>query len=251
MNIKMVKMGMDIDETRNHRIRGIVPTKDGKYLFVEILQGNRPNRRYTSLSPKEYSLKYPNEKYVYMDACFRVDIPIEYWKNYSPEYTKYNGKSMYELAYTHENIVKVLQMLNKNIDNVELVNTYYIDKFCEEKGFFKLYDDRLKHSYEPIEVLWSPLLKDRECKIKFLYTCYSANGDKYQEEFVNEKNIQELIKEYGKDTMSNLLTKYIDKEYEIFKNEERRNECIKAKDKIFEDYITNEINNEIENDIEI
>ena len=36
MKIKMVKMGMDIDETRNHRIRGIIPTKDGKYLFIEM-----------------------------------------------------------------------------------------------------------------------------------------------------------------------------------------------------------------------
>ena len=35
MKIKMVKMGMDIDETRNHRIRGIIPTKDGKYLFID------------------------------------------------------------------------------------------------------------------------------------------------------------------------------------------------------------------------
>ena len=53
-------MGMDIDETRNHRIRGIVPTSDGKYLFIEIMQGSRPDRRYTSCSQKEYEKKYCN-----------------------------------------------------------------------------------------------------------------------------------------------------------------------------------------------
>ena len=52
----MVKMGMDIDETRNHRIRGIVPTEDGKYLFVEIMQGRRPDIKYTSCSKKEYTI---------------------------------------------------------------------------------------------------------------------------------------------------------------------------------------------------
>ena len=66
MKIKMVKMGIDIDETRNHRIRGIVPTKDGKYLFIEMLQGNRPNIKYTSLSNKEYELQYPNQEYIYL-----------------------------------------------------------------------------------------------------------------------------------------------------------------------------------------
>ncbi len=71
MKIKFVKMGMDIDKTRNHRIRGIVPTDDGKYLFIEILQGRRVKRQYTSLSKKEYEEKYPYEEYINIDFCFR------------------------------------------------------------------------------------------------------------------------------------------------------------------------------------
>lgn len=68
MKVKMVKMGMDIDETRNHRIRGIIPTKDEKYLFVEILQGRRLDKKYfKSLTSKEYELKYPNPEYIWVD----------------------------------------------------------------------------------------------------------------------------------------------------------------------------------------
>ena len=82
MKIKFVKMGMDIDKTRNHRIRGIVPTEDNKYLFVEILQGRRVKRQYTSLSQKEYREKYPYEEYINIDFCFRVDVPEDYYKNF-------------------------------------------------------------------------------------------------------------------------------------------------------------------------
>ena len=60
----MVKMGMDIDKTRNHRIRGIVPTEDGKYLFVEITQGRRPDKKYMLCSQKEYEKMYPYPEYI-------------------------------------------------------------------------------------------------------------------------------------------------------------------------------------------
>lgn len=210
MKVKMVKMGMDIDETRNHRIRGIVPTEDGKYLFLEILEGNRPNIRYTNLSPSEYSLKYPYEEYVWIDSCFRVDIPEDYYKNYTAEFSEYGRKSFTNLKHTKENIVKILQEFNKNIDDIELVDDYYIDKFCEEKGFFRLYDNRLKHSYSPKIVFWSDLEKDGETQLDCIYTCYSADGSvEYTEERRRFLSINEMIQEYGIDMTKILIDEYI------------------------------------------
>ena len=119
MKIKMVKMGMDIDETRNYRIRGIIPTKDGKYLFVEIQQGNRPDIRYTSLSKNEYNLKYPNQEYIYLDAIFRVDMPKDYYHYYSSEFSSFE-RPYYELNYTNENIVS-----DKTIKLIRMF--YYVD----------------------------------------------------------------------------------------------------------------------------
>ena len=214
----MVKMGMDIDETRNHRIRGIVQTEDGKYLFVEIMQGRRPDIKYTSCSKKEYEQRYPNPEYVYLDSCFRVDIPEDYFKN-----------------YTKENIVKLLQRFNKDIDDIELTDDYYIDKYCEEKGFFSLYDYRLKHEYKPIKVEWTDMMKNGNTRIKVLYTCYSANGLKYQEEQTRERDTQYFINEYGKETMENLMTKYVDEISKFIKSKEAFNSLIEDKNKLFED----------------
>lgn len=235
MKIKMVKMGMDIDETRNHRIRGIVPTDDGKYLFIEILQGRRPDRRYTSYSPKEYEKKYPNPEYIAIDGCFRVDIPEDYFKNYTKEFSNYDRAALFEYAHTKENIVKLLQKFNKDIDDIELTDDYYIDKYCEEKGFFSLYDNRLKHDYKPIEVEWTDMLKNGDTRIKVLYTCYSANGLKYQEEQTRERDTQYFINEYGKETMGNLMTKYIDEKSKCIKNKEFLNSLIEDKNKLFEE----------------
>lgn len=235
MKIKMVKMGMDIDETRNHRIRGIVPTDDGKYLFVEILQGNRPKRSYTSFSQNEYEKTYPYEEYIWIDGCFRVDIPEDHFKNYTKEYSEYDRHSFREYKHTKENIVKLLQKFNKDIDDIELTDDYYLDKYCDENGFYRLYDDRLKHSYKPIKIEWSDLLKDGRCKVKFLYTCYSASGQKYEEEMTRDKNFQDLLNEYGKETMSDLITKYIAEEYKLIKNPEVRQYIEKSKSKMFEE----------------
>lgn len=235
MKIKMVKMGMDIDETRNHRIRGIVPTSDGKYLFIEIMQGRRPDRRYTSYSPKEYEKKYPNPEYIAIDGCFRVDIPEDYFKNYTKEFSNYDRAALFEYAHTKENIVKLLQEFNKDIDDIELTDDYYIDKYCEEKGFFSLYDNRLKHDYKPIEVEWTDMLKKGDTRIKVLYTCYSANGLKYQEEQTRERDTQYFINEYGKETMENLMAKYIDEKSKCIKNKEFLNSLIEDKNKLFEE----------------
>lgn len=235
MKIEMVKMGMDIDETRNHRIRGIVPTSDGKYLFIEIMQGRRPDRKYTSCSLKEYEKRYPNPEYIAIDGCFRVDIPEDYFKNYTKEFSNYDRAALFEYAHTKENIVKLLQEFNKDIDDIELTDDYYIDKYCEEKGFFSLYDNRLKHDYKPIEVEWTDMLKNGDTRIKVLYTCYSANGLKYQEEQTRERDTQYFINEYGKETMGNLMTKYIDEKSKCIKNKEFLNSLIEDKNKLFEE----------------
>lgn len=235
MKIKMVKMGMDIDETRNHRIRGIVPTSDGKYLFIEIMQGKRPDRKYTSCFLKEYEKRYPNSEYIAIDGCFRVDIPEDYFKNYTKEFSDYDRAALFEYAHTKENIIKVLQKFNKDIDDIELTDDYYIDKYCEEKGFFSLYDYRLKHEYKPIEVEWTDMLKNGDTRIKVLYTCYSANGLKYQEEQTRERDTQYFINEYGKETMENLMTKYIDEKSKCVKNKEFLNSLIEDKNKLFKE----------------
>lgn len=241
MKIKMVKMGMDIDETRNHRIRGIVPTKDGKYLFIEILQGNRPNIKYTSLSKKEYEVKYPNPEHIWIDGCFRLDIPKDHYENYSPEFKEYNSKSFYELTHTKENIVKLLQKLNKDIEDIELVEDYYLDKFCEEKGFFRLYDNRLKHSYKPIEFIWSDLENDGETKVKTIYTCYAANDTEYSEKREIITTINELIKENGKELIENLVDDYIEKRCMKITKPELKENYQKAKQKLFKENSTNKL----------
>ncbi len=210
MIIKMVKMGLDIDETRNHRIRGIIPTEDDKFLFIEISKGNRPKRSDTSLSPTEYEKKYPHEEYIMIDGCFRVDLPEDLYKNYTAEYKEFDRTSFKELKHSKENIVELLKRFNKNINDIELVDDYYLDEFCEEKGFFRLYDDRLKHKYSPSIVIWSDLEKDGETDVKCLYTCYSANGTEYSQEMRRTSSINEMIQEYGKQITEILIDEYID-----------------------------------------
>lgn len=230
MKIKMVKMGMDIDETRNYRIRGIIPTKDGKYLFVEIQQGNRPDIRYTSLSKNEYNLKYPNQEYIYLDAIFRVDMPKDYYHYYSSEFSSFE-RPYYELNYTNENIVDLLKSFNKDIEDIELVDDYYLDKFCEEKGFFKLYDERLEHTYAPVEIISSRFKMYGPTKVKFLYTCYSANGIKCCEEHEEILPFYNLIQKYGKETVKTLVDKYIAQ----LKKENLQEEYIKNASEVFKE----------------
>lgn len=249
MKVKMVKMGMDIDKTRNHRIRGIVPTEDGKYLFVEIMQGRRPDKKNMLCSQKEYEKMYPYPEYIYFDSCFRVDIPEDYFKNYTQEFSDYDRKPLYEYAHTKDDIVKLLQRFNKDIDDIELTDENYIDKYCEEKGFFSLYDNRLKHDYKPIEVLWTDMEINGESKVKVLYTCYSANGIKYQEEQVRERDTHYFINEYGKETMEELMTKYIDDKSKIIKNVDTINLLKEDKNKLFDFYTEKEI--DIEDSIDM
>lgn len=79
------------------------------------------------------------------------------------------------------------------------------------------------------------MLKNGNTRIKVLYTCYSANGLKYQEEQTSERDMQHFINEYGKETMEILMTKYIDEKSKIIKNKDSLNLLIEDKNKLFED----------------
>ena len=184
---------------------------------------------------KEYEKKYPNPEYIFLDSCFRVDIPEDYFKNYTKEFSDYNRVGFYEYAHTKENIVKVLQKFNKDIDDIELTDERYIEKFCEENGFFRLYDSRLKHEYKPIKIEWTDLDKDGYTRVKFLYTCYSADGLKYQEEQQSIRKTQDLINDYGKDLMSNLMTKYVEEKCKNIDNQKIIESFIEDKNKLFEE----------------
>lgn len=223
MKVKFVKMGMDIDETKNHRIRSIFPTSDDKYLFIEISQGTRPDIRYTNLNTKEYQIKYPNEHYIFINNCFRIDNPEEHYNNYSPEFKDYNGQPFYELDYTNANIIQLLQRLNKDISNIELVDEYFLDKYCEEKGFFRLYDYRLKHSYEPIEIIWSNLGLSDKSKVKFLYTFFDAHGNEYSKKLERYEENSDLFKKYDNGKLKTLFEEYISKVYSKYPNDELKN----------------------------
>lgn len=214
MKVQLIKMGMDIDETRNHRVRGIIETKDNEYLFIEILEGNRPKMQYTNLSKKEYDKRFPIEEYIWIDGCFRVDVPEDYYKNYTKKYA--DLKSFRDIPHSKEGIIKVLQMFNPEIDDYELVNENYIDKFIEEKGFYRLYDPKLEHTYEPIKMMY---YSDRNniARVKFLYTCLSADKKHRFEEYQEREVVidDEFINKYGADTTNILIQEY--KERRLFR----------------------------------
>ena len=88
-----------------------------------------------------------------------------------------------------------------------------------------------------------------ESKIKVLYTCYSANGIKYQEEQVRERDTHYFINEYGKETMEELMTKYIDDKSKIIKNVDTINLLKEDKNKLFDFYT--EKNIDIEDSIDL
>ena len=79
------------------------------------------------------------------------------------------------------------------------------------------------------------MMKNGNTRIKVLYTCYSANGLKYQEEQTRERDTQYFINEYGKETMENLMTKYIDEKSKVIRNKDSLNLLTEDKNKLFED----------------
>lgn len=219
MKVKMIKMGSDYTTPINCRMRGIVVTEDNKHLFVEIGCAYSPKIKNTSLSENEYNLKYPNPEYVSVDFCFRVDIPEEFYNNRSKGYSKYTRENLFEIPYTKEGIIKFLQKLNKNIDDIELVDDYYIDEYCKKNGFFELYDDRLEHTKKIIEIKdLSPILNDNSL-IEYQYTCYAANGTEYSEIRKTRGKIRDIIEEYGKENVRPLAIEYVKRICDIFNND--------------------------------
>lgn len=221
--IKFAKMGMDIDDDNNHRIRGIVPTDDGKYLFIEITRGHRFNKSYyDNLTKKEYEERFPYEDYLFCELCFRVDIPYDYYENCSKEFDMYDRHAFYKISHNKEGILEFLQTFNKNIKDIKLVENNYIDEYCDELGFYRLYDDKLEHKYEPIKIVYKT---DRDLILNMKYSCY--NHDKTERfenisrENFNNYDMESLYKQFGKQKIDNLFDDYY-KELDEFK--EKSNE---------------------------
>lgn len=207
MKIKMIKMGSDINPNMNVRIRGIIETRDKKHLFVEIQEAHRFERIYTSLTQEEYDEKYPNASYIHIGDCFRVDVPKDYMNNSTKEFQNYIHKAFYKIEYTKEGIIKVLQMLNPDISDLELTDEYYIDKYCEERGFFALFDERLKHTYTLQDIELYGVYAEKAV-VNLLYTCYSSTGTKYEESIKVKRDVYQLMQEFGKDKVIEQLIDY-------------------------------------------
>lgn len=220
MKIKMVGMGSDYITPINCRLRGIVVTSDNKHLFVEVGCAYSPNIKSTSLTQKEYNIKYPNQKYVSVDSCFRVDIPEDKYKNSTKEYNRYIRENLFELPYTEEGIIEFLKKLNNDIDGIEFVTDYYIDKYCEENGFYELYDDRLKHNYELLSIRYLDPCINSNSIIRYKYTCYAKNSTEFNEIREESKKIKDIIKKYGVNNVKPLVLEYIDETTKAFNNKE-------------------------------
>lgn len=236
ITIKLVKMGCDIDEENNHRIRGVVPTEDGKQVFVEVGDIERPNKPYLfeNLSKEEFLKKYPHERFLRCDFCFRVDIPQDYYHCYSKNLIGFEKNWYRDIEYNKNGIVAFMQKLNKNITDVELVDIdkNYIDDYCDEQGFYRLYDDRLEHSYEPLKVIHKT---DDEVHFDMLYKCTNYNHTIDYEEvmrntYTNYK-IEELYDKFGKEKIDTLFSEYDKKMEELFasirKNKSNDEEIVK------------------------
>ena len=57
-------------------------------------------------------------------------------------------------------------MLNPDINDIKLVDQNYIDDFCNKNGFYKLYNNKLEHTFEPIKLCSSLLLYKQNSKIE-------------------------------------------------------------------------------------
>lgn len=210
MKVKMIKMGSANTNDINCRLRGIVISSDNKPLFLEIGSAYSPNINNTSLSQKEYNLKFPNPEYVSVDFCYRVDIPEDFYKNRSKEFDKFVMNNLYEIPYTKKGVLSFLKLLNKEIDDIELVDDYYIDKYCEEQGFYELYDDRLLHKEKLEEIIWVEPKDNGEIRYKYRYICFAKNGTVYSELKENISRLNDVINKYGKEEVKKQVEKFIE-----------------------------------------
>ena len=245
MKIKMIKMGSEYTTPINCRLRGIVVTPDNKHLFIEIGCAYSPGIKHTSLSQKEYDLKYPNPQFISVDFCYRVDIPEEYYNCRSKEFIKYTRENFYNIPYTKEGIIKFLKELNSEIDDIELVDDYYIERYCKENGFFELYDERLKHNYKILSIIYLDPTINRDSKIKYLYTCYAQDGTEYSEISEEKDNIKNIVNKYGLENVKTLALEYIDKICKNFTSIELKEKFNQLVIDVFE---TNKVQNSLEMD---
>lgn len=205
----MVKMGSDIDDKKNHRIRGIIPVDNGDYIFLEISQAYSPKKDYLhDLSQEKYKKKFPYENYLFVEDCYRVDVPKDKFNYHSEAYKNFDKKAFYTIEYTPKNILKLCSTFNKKIVDVKLVEENYIKEFEEEMGFYDLYNDKLNHTIKPIEIL---RMDKSIIKFKMHYHCTNYNNTiDYDEIYIDSFNndIDSLKKEYGAETIETLIENY-------------------------------------------
>lgn len=141
-------------------------------------------------------------------------------------------------------------MINPNINDIELTEKDYTEEFKEEKGFYKLYDDRLKHSYIPQKIEWSDLKAEGKTKLDVLYTCYSASGEKFEENIKIEKETKEIFKQFGKETLDSMFDEYVQERSEKTYYPKAKEHLNNLKKELFEE-IQIEENLEAEDDMEM
>lgn len=98
----------------------------------------------------------------------------------------------------------------------------YIKKYCEENGFYKLYDDRLKHSNEILSVKYLDPYIRNDSIIICKYTCYAKDGTEYSEVIEEKDKIRNIVNKYGEEKVKTLALEYIDEICRIFANEKVR-----------------------------
>lgn len=213
-------MGMDVDKENNYRIRGIVPTDKGHNVFVEFTLANRIKRDdfKTKKAKEDWYKKYSEQKYIFWDSCFRVDSPIDYYNNFSKEY-KHFEKAYPNIKYNKQNIIKLLQKLNKNIKDIKLEDKNYINRYCNSKGFYELYDKRLNHTTALSKIR---SLSDNKIvyDVSYRYTNYNRTETRVIRRTVTEYNykLKQLKKQFGSQKVTSLIDDYKRKQENLFKH---------------------------------
>ena len=218
ITIKLVKMGMDKDKENNYRVRGIVPTDKGHNVFVEFSLAERIKRNdfNTEKEKEDWYKNHSEAEYIFWDSCFRVDSPRDYYNKFSKEYEHFE-KPYSNIQYNRQNIIKLLQKLNKNIKDIKLEDKNYIDTYCNSKGFYKLYDNKLKHI--------TTLNKIRDISdnkivydVNYRYINYNRTEHRVMQQTITEYNynLNDLKRRFGKEKVATLLDEYKTKQASLF-----------------------------------
>ena len=204
-----------------------VPLEIKKYFLM--LGANLSSRSITAVYSNIGILRFPKEYNQYIDrfgifastnsmqlcSCsYENEMVLGFTSKLPKDNIQRNFLNMLkkeEIPYTEKGIIEFLKKLNNDIDGIELVNEYYIDKYCEENGFYELYDDRLKHNYKILSIKYlDPDIKDKS-KITYKYTCYAKDGTEFSEIGEERDNIKNIVKKYGVENVKPLALDYIDK----------------------------------------